>query len=78
MVLRVLCILPAFIGGYQHITFSPTVSSNDDYSGLFENKSTPLLHKVALFWVTNQLRDLFSQVIHIISSVHLQDTGVGY
>ncbi|KAI7905645.1 uncharacterized protein BX663DRAFT_288986 [Cokeromyces recurvatus] len=45
--LRLLCIIPALIGVYNNIT---TPFTNDDYSGLFQHKSSPLTHKVALLW----------------------------
>lgn len=51
MGLRLLCLIPAFIGAWNNIS---KASSRVEYdsTGLFENKSTHLIHNVALLWVT--------------------------
>ncbi|GAN07125.1 beta-1,3-galactosyltransferase 6-like [Mucor ambiguus] len=48
LLLRLLCLVPSIIGVYNNILHSSIQSS--EHSGLFENKSTPLIHKVALLW----------------------------
>lgn len=52
MILRLLCLIPATIGAYNNISRASSGAEYDD-TGLFENKSTPLIHNVALLWVGN-------------------------
>ncbi|KAI8988804.1 galactosyltransferase-domain-containing protein [Pilobolus umbonatus] len=49
MILRIFCLLPAVIGIYNNLSKSWTYNSYDN-TGVFENKSTPLVHNVALLW----------------------------
>lgn len=54
MVLRLLCLIPASIGAYNNITKASSRAEFDD-TGIFENKSTPLIHHVALLWVKSPI-----------------------
>lgn len=49
--LRLLCLIPAFIGAWTNISKASSRAEFDS-TGLFENKSTPLIHNVALLWVS--------------------------
>jgi hypothetical protein len=52
MILRLLCLIPASVGAYNNISKASSLSTlSPDHSGLFETKSTPLIHNVALLWV---------------------------
>lgn len=51
MGLRLLCLIPAFIGAWTNISKASSRAEFDS-TGLFENKSTPLIHNVALLWVS--------------------------
>ncbi|KAI8881989.1 hypothetical protein K501DRAFT_274132 [Backusella circina FSU 941] len=49
IILRLLCLIPAIIGSFHNLTRAWYVPPLDN-TGLFENKSTPLIHSVALLW----------------------------
>jgi hypothetical protein len=51
MILRLLCLIPASIGAYNNM-MKASSRIEFDATGLFENKSTPLIHNVALLWVS--------------------------
>lgn len=50
MALRLSCLIPAGLGVFNNITKAYSRTELDD-TGLFQNKSTPLIHNVALVWV---------------------------
>jgi hypothetical protein len=78
MLLRLLCLIPASIGVYNNITKASSRAEFDD-TGLFENKSTPLIHNVALVWVLIYFHHSFSFThYHFFSSAFLQAIGVGF
>ncbi|KAI8090255.1 galactosyltransferase-domain-containing protein [Gilbertella persicaria] len=49
MILRLLCLIPSSVGVYRNL-FDVSYSHNDFSLSLFQNKSTPLIHHVALLW----------------------------
>ncbi|KAI9265573.1 galactosyltransferase-domain-containing protein [Sporodiniella umbellata] len=48
--LRLLCLIPAILGGLNNIRGTTLSQPIGDSTGLFQHKSTPLVHWVALLW----------------------------